>query len=107
MNLMNTFHTDTKKGFVNKMYHFSRSFMLGKKRKTIEKIYDQQEKELLDIGSGTGYFLNHMKNNSWNVIGVEQDKEAREFSKKHFNLEVHPQDGFFNLPEKRFAIITM
>jgi len=90
-------HSDTRKGLINKLYHFARELMLKRKRKLIEKLADG--KTLLDVGSGTGYFLNHMKQNNFNVKGIEIDEAARSATLKNFNIPVH-EPGF--LLNKKF-----
>jgi len=100
-------HSDTKKGFINRLYHVSRNFMLSRKRKLIERENNSNSKELLDIGSGSGYFLNHMKKHGWRVTGIEKDKGAREFSKQTFHLDVYNADHLFKLPEKQYSIVTL
>ena len=100
-------HSDTKKGLINKLYHISRNYMLGRKAKIIKKYCLSGCSRLLDIGSGTGYFLNFMKEQKWGVTGVEQDLEARKFSQNNFNLEVISQDEMKDLKPDQFDIITM
>ncbi|MCK7534377.1 MAG: class I SAM-dependent methyltransferase [Marinilabiliales bacterium] len=41
----------------------------------------------MDVGTGTGFFLNEMKENGWQVTGTEKSSDARDFAKKEFNLE--------------------
>lgn len=79
-------HTDTQQGLFFKIYHFVRETMLGKKRQMIEKHVVKGNH--LDIGAGTGYFLNHMQQNGWKVSGVEPDKGASEIAHKKFNIEL-------------------
>lgn len=43
---------------------------------------------LLDIGSGSGDFLNLMAGLGWQVQGVEPDKEAAELSRKRFGFKI-------------------
>lgn len=81
-------HSDTKEGLVNRLYHTARDLMLKKKRKLIQKL--TSGKRLLDIGSGTGYFLNHMQQNGFKVTGVEIDGDARAATLKNFNIKVNP-----------------
>lgn len=40
-------------------------------------------KKLLELGSGPGLFLKFMKNNGWDVTGIEPSKEAASFAKKY------------------------
>ena len=46
-------HSDTSKGFSNKLYRLARKIMLGRKKDLIKKITGLKNGNLLDIGSGT------------------------------------------------------
>ena len=100
-------HSDTKEGLVNRLYHFSREYMLGRKSRIINKICSKNGNKLLDIGSGTGYFLDHMKRDDWDVTGIEQDADARKFSQETFDLEVFSPEELNTLTPSQFDIITM
>ncbi len=81
-------HSDSKKGITFKLYHYVRSIMLSRKYSLINQL--NPEKKLLDVGSGTGYFANFMKQKGYQVTGIEMDDSARRFSKERFNLEIFP-----------------
>ncbi len=87
-------HSDTKEGLVNRLYHTARDLMLNKKRKLILSL--TEGKRILDVGSGTGYFLDHMKNNGFAVTGVEIDPDARQATKDKFGIQVASPDTFLN-----------
>jgi len=99
-------HSDTKEGIVNKLYHQARQFMLGQKYKLVRKW--STGKKLLDVGCGTGYFLDYMIQKDFQGTGVEVDEGAREFGRKQFGLTIHPptalKDGSIVGP---FAAITL
>jgi len=98
-------HTDTQEGLMNRLYHLARNFMLVKKRRIIEK--KVKGGNLLDIGCGTGYFLNHMHENFWVVTGIEQDKDARKFGEEKFGLEVYGTEKLAELQDDTYDVITM
>ena len=52
--------------------------------------------KLLDIGTGTGYFLHFMQKEGYKVSGVEKSHNAREFAKEQFNLEIESPKVFLN-----------
>ena len=54
-------HTDTRKGLMNRVYHEVRKYMLSRKAKLIKRTSGLSKGTLLDIGTGTGYFSNAMK----------------------------------------------
>lgn len=72
-------HTDSRKSFFDKAYHFIKNYMLDKKLDWIEKEKGQKGK-LLDLGAGTGDFLLRAKKRGWEVTGVEPGEGARELS---------------------------
>ena len=100
-------HTDTKQGIFFKLYHVARSIMLGRKRKQIEKIRKSIKGNILDIGAATGYFLNHMKENGYNVTAVEQDADSRQACENKFGIPSHSPDDFFSKTQSKFDVITM
>ncbi len=83
-------HSNTKKGMVNQLYHTAREWMLKRKRNLIEK--EVKGKKVLDVGSGTGYFLNHLKQHGFETLGVEVDEGARQFARDQFHLDVRPTE---------------
>jgi len=98
-------HTDTQKGLVNNLYHFARNYMLKSKRKTIEK--HVKSGNLLDIGCGTGYFLNEMKLANWNVMGLEVDEGAKQVCKNKFGIDAQNISTLFDFTANTFDVITM
>lgn len=73
-------HTETRKGFVNKAYHAVRNITLQQKRKMIVRHTAMPAGRLLDIGCGTGAFLQVMAQSGWTVQGLEPDPGAREIA---------------------------
>ena len=54
-------HSDTKKGAMNSVYHRVRSYMLKRKARLVAHEAHRKTGRLLDIGTGTGYFADTMK----------------------------------------------
>ncbi|MEZ5103707.1 MAG: class I SAM-dependent methyltransferase [Draconibacterium sp.] len=100
-------HSNTTKGLINSIYHAVRKFMLGQKRKLVEKSTGLKNGELLDVGTGTGFFLSEMKEKGWHVTGTEKSSDARQFAKKEFGLNNLPSEGIFELKENSFDAITL
>ncbi|WP_217447735.1 class I SAM-dependent methyltransferase [Maribellus comscasis] len=100
-------HSNTSKGLVNSVYHRVRKYMLGQKRKLVEKISPEQKGSILDIGTGTGFFLNEMKQHGWQTTGTEKSTEARQFVKSEFNLDVFPTEQLFGFKENKFDVVTL
>lgn len=100
-------HTDTHKGLMNKIYHGVRRFMLSRKASLIRRTCDHHKGELLDIGTGTGYFPHFMAGKGWKVSAVEKSPQAREFAKEHFNLDVNAPEALDTFAPESFDVITL
>ncbi|MBS1646745.1 MAG: class I SAM-dependent methyltransferase [Bacteroidetes bacterium] len=79
-------HSDTKKGLVNKAYHWVRSYTLIKKLQLVMQHTRQKNGKILDYGAGTGAFLNTCKTNKWEAIGIEPDEVARKVMADKFGI---------------------
>ncbi len=86
-------HSDSQEGIINKLYHKARSIMLPYKQRMLAR-YDLPKK-ILDVGTGTGYFLNYMKEEKYEVTGIEISDQARNFGKKNFGLDIYHPDELF------------
>lgn len=100
-------HSNTTKGFVNAVYHRVRKYMLGRKRRLVEKVNGISKGEVLDVGTGTGFFLKEMQDHGWLVAGTEKSSDARSFAKIEFGLENLPSEALFDLKPNSFDVITL
>ena len=100
-------HSNTGKGIVNLLYHSVRKYMLGRKRKLVEKVSGSRQGHVLDVGAGTGYFLNEMITHGWQVEGTEKSPEARKFASENFSFELKPADDLFSFTDNSFDVITL
>jgi SAM-dependent methyltransferase len=100
-------HSDTSEGLVNKIYKTVRSLMLRKKKGIVKKMTGLETGNLLDIGSGTGHFLDTMKNAGWKVKGIEINEKARAVSSEKFGLEIIPPEAKSTLEKASFDCITL
>jgi SAM-dependent methyltransferase len=98
-------HTETKKGFINSAYHTVRKFTLQQKRKLVCRVSGLNKGRILDIGCGTGAFLEVMKDAGWSVNGLEPDEDARKIALGR-GVPVFPSDELFRISE-HFDAITM
>ena len=96
-------HSDKQEGLFFKVYHWVRNYMLKQKRKMIAI----PKGNLLDIGCGTGYFLNEMKTHGWSVDGIEQDERARKYGAEKFQLSVKDITAMDQLKEQHYDAITL
>ena len=100
-------HSNTQKGLINKLYHKVRKITLVSKRNMIIAETGIKKGSLLDVGCGTGAFLNEMKSAGWQITGLEPDETARKNALELFGIQPHPSDELFNLPAQSFDAITM
>ena len=85
-------HSDTTNGLIYSIYHVARRVMLNFKYRKIKRL--NTGKKLLDIGSGSGYFMNHMKKNGYDVTGVEISEKATALCEKTFGIKAHSPSEF-------------
>lgn len=69
-------HTDATFSVFDKLYQMVKRYMLKKKAKWIEDL-DLSGNRILDIGAGTGSFLQFMSTRGWDIDGVEPNQKAR------------------------------
>ena len=100
-------HSDTKKGFINNLYHRVRNITLRSKRKLVEDCTNQKSGNLLDIGAGTGAFAATMQQSGWHVTGLEPDKTARQNALNNYALVLQSSETLYTLADKSFDAITM
>lgn len=99
-------HSDTRKGLIYGIYHYARKMMLRYKRNIIGKL--DTGRRLLDVGSGSGYFVNHMKQNGYDVTGVEISDKAVQLCEKNFGIRARsPQELLEGKIEGQFDLITL
>ncbi len=98
-------HTDSQKSLTDKIYQFVKRIALKNKLKLINS-FDVDKKLILDIGCGTGDFLQTCNNNYWNVFGIEPNIKAKEIAiKKIDNSQIF--SDIDELDKKKFDIITL
>ncbi|NNK39212.1 MAG: class I SAM-dependent methyltransferase [Winogradskyella sp.] len=99
-------HTNAKRNLFERLYHVVRSYMLKRKLRLLNSL-KTPNKSVLDIGCGTGDFLNEALQKGWQVIGVEPNPKARELANAKTNNSVYDNSQLSKLNNKRFDIITM
>jgi 2-polyprenyl-3-methyl-5-hydroxy-6-metoxy-1,4-benzoquinol methylase len=82
-------HSDTKKGFVNSVYHKVRSYTLIKKLQLVMQHTRLRQGKMLDYGAGTGAFLETCKKNKWEAYGIEPDETARKVMAEKFSISTY------------------
>ena len=99
-------HSDTQKGFINQLYHRIRKITLSSKRKLIQTETGLQTGNILDVGCGTGAFLNTMKYAGWKITGLEPDEGARKTAQSLYKIEPLPSPLIFQLPQAEYDAVT-
>ncbi|AWG24534.1 methyltransferase [Flavobacterium kingsejongi] len=96
-------HTDGKRSFFEKIYHFIKNIALKNKR-TLINSYHTEKGRILDIGAGTGDFLSYMLKDGWDAVGIEPNEKAK-------NSAVQKGVSFVSdlseLEDDSFDVITM
>ncbi|MCE3281444.1 MAG: SAM-dependent methyltransferase [Chitinophagaceae bacterium] len=100
-------HSETKKGIINKLYHWVRTYTLRAKRRMIIHLTTLRKGKLLDIGAGTGSFAALMQKAGWEVTGLEPDETARQNARQHHQLELQPIEKLGDQPANHFDVITL
>lgn len=95
-------HTDSNEGLFEKVYQWVKNYMLKKKVKLISSYAEKGT--LLDIGAGTGDFLNQAKKSGWDVTGIEPSAAAR---KRAFEKGINLFEEEAEVGERKFDVITM
>tara|TARA_B110000967_G_scaffold202994_1_gene242824 strand:+ start:439 stop:1323 length:885 start_codon:yes stop_codon:yes gene_type:complete len=98
-------HTNNKKGLFNWMYHTVRKYSIISKLNLLQKV--SNNKSHLDIGCGTGEFLNACKNAGFKTEGTEPSKLAREQAINNFNLSVSQKTELNQYKNGQFDSISM
>lgn len=100
-------HSDTKKGLVNSLYHLVRKRTLLSKRRLVINETGVTEGRLLDIGCGTGAFLDKMKKAGWDITGLEPDAAARKNAASLYSIQPLGSQKLFELTPANYHAITM
>jgi len=98
-------HTNNTKGLFNWMYHKVRKYAIVTKLNLLKKTC--KNKNHLDIGCGTGEFLNACKNAGYNTKGVEPSELAREQAIRNFDLSVSENTNLDQFQNNQFDSISM
>ncbi len=98
-------HSNTGKGVFNKAYQIVRRYAINRKYNLIKRY--KQGSTLLDIGCGTGHFLDAFAKKGWEVKGIEPGEKPREYAQTIFGLDVKDEDELNKYSYKTFDVITM
>ena len=99
-------HTNSKRNFFEKAYHVIRDYALQKKLRLINS-FSTETKTLLDVGCGTGDFLNTAQKNNWIVSGIEPNILARNLANEKTNNAVFDVSKLSEFNPASFDVITL
>lgn len=112
-------HAYKPKKFVDKLYSIVRNYTLKQKYNLVNR-YKRQDTSIktnpksdalvptiLDIGCGTGEFLNLFRQNNWNVLGIEPNASARKIAKSKNEIEAFDENYIDKFSNEQFDVITM
>lgn len=98
-------HSNTKQGLINYTYQIVRKYTLFKKLQLITTYI--KSGSILDIGCGTGEFLNVCQQSKWTTLGIEPSNGARKMAINTFGLEVREESELSKLESESFDVITL
>ena len=99
-------HTDTKRNLFERVYRIVRKVALKNKINLINS-FNTDAKDLLDIGCGTGDFLEVAQRKGWNVTGIEPNEGARKIANSKTKHSVYNSDYLDKLRPESFDVITL
>ncbi len=99
-------HTDTKRNLLEFVYHSVRQIALKRKLKLINS-FNSESKNVLDIGCGTGDFLEIALKANWNITGIEPNEQARQIANSKTNNSVFETEHLNKLEPNSFDVITL
>lgn len=99
-------HTDSKRNLFEIVYHLVRKISLKQKLKLINASISTQ-KNLLDVGCGTGDFLRVAKQNHWSVSGIEPNKQARQIANNKTDNSVFEIEHLLKFQAESFDVISL
>lgn len=99
-------HHDEAKDLMSRIYTAVRNYTIGQKIKLITGLHVGKG-SLLDIGCGTGNFLQAVKETGWITAGAEPDGGAREIAAKRIGENVFESIYANELTAQKYDVITM
>lgn len=98
-------HTNNSSGLFNKLYHLVRAFSTGRKVSLLKRI--TKKGTHLDIGCGTGEFLNACKKSGFITAGIEPSQMARNQAINNFGLRVSEKTDLLEYETSEFDSVSM
>ena len=98
-------HQENNKGFIPRLYEFVKSFNI--KHKANLAISGVPQGSLLDIGCGVGDFLVHIKQQGWEVQGIEPSADAKQIAQSRLVFLPKDPSEYAQFEDASFDVITL
>ena len=98
-------HSSQKRGVIPYFYNLIKNISIKKKFNLINNL--SSGNSILDIGSGSGEFLNYFNKNHWQTLGIEPNEYARSYAKSTYSLDIQDETHLPNIKDNSFDIISM
>lgn len=98
-------HNDSNNGLISIAYRAVRDYTLRSKLALINKL-NQGVGRVLDVGCGTGAFLETCQRGGWEIMGTEPDDQARSISTAKLRIDISQDLNKLN-GTKPFDIISL
>jgi 2-polyprenyl-3-methyl-5-hydroxy-6-metoxy-1,4-benzoquinol methylase len=98
-------HTNNSKGLFNWMYQNVRVYTIQNKVALLKSV--KKNGSHLDIGCGTGEFLNACKKSGFNTKGIEPSALARNQAIENYALSISENTDLSQYPKSEFDSISM
>lgn len=98
-------HAHSSRNLLSTVYKFLRAYNLSRKYQHVISHSTNQGK-ILDIGAGTGEFLDYCKKKGWDTFGVEPSDNARNYATRAYQLKMVEKTDDPGLVDK-FDVITL
>ncbi|MFK5889584.1 MAG: class I SAM-dependent methyltransferase [Flavobacteriaceae bacterium] len=101
-------HTDADDNLFDKTYQFVRKITIKSKIEKLKKVHPSAT-SILDVGCGTGDFLESCLKNDYEVFGIEPNKQARELGLQKINKNsvFDSFDSLKKVTNCKFDVITL
>lgn len=98
-------HQQNNKGLIPRIYEFVKSFNIKHKAKLA--VGELPQGRLLDIGCGVGDFLLHVKQQGWEIQGIEPSVNAKQIAQSRLGFLPKDPSEYAQFEDASFDVITM
>lgn len=101
-------HTDSKRNLLEMAYQFVKQISLRKKERLISRV-NHGSGRILDVGCGTGDFLQICEQSGWSVAGIEPNQKARRLAASKTSLQEYhsTMEEMISSEPEPFDVITL